>query len=466
MKNIEQEKHILAEVLTDYLHLLKSQMKTYPIIHNTLTARLKANVSRIEKFFKTHNISPEESDDKSAYSIPSNLMKPFIQLTEEIDHAAQALQLTPRNLIVAFVSIYDSFISDIIRAIYTIKPELLNSCAKEIPVTQILKAESIEIIKHQIIEKEAETVLRDSHIKQLKWLEGKLGITLTKDLPNLKYFIEITERRNLYVHANGKISDQYLVNCDPAFTTIKDKSLKVGDDLQITPSYVKHAYNILFEFGVKLCQVIWRHLEKNKSLEEVDDVLIDIIYDLLKERDYKLAIVISDFATKSYVKSHNKVCECVKCINKALAYYLNGDDVECRKVLESQDWSASDLQFKLAVAVLEERYEDAYDYMREIGQKDKMKDSYREWPLFTKIRERDEFKDAYKEVYGESFECIEIKPVNWTDIIQESLELSKMKSSQNINSKEVPIENADSKEIDSEDNLTEMELDNNNKNGE
>lgn len=94
-------------------------MKTYPIIHNTLTARLKANVSRIEKFLKTYNICPEESDDKSTYSIPSNLMQPFIQLTEEIDHAAQALQLTPRNLIVAFVCIYDSFISDIIRAIYT-----------------------------------------------------------------------------------------------------------------------------------------------------------------------------------------------------------------------------------------------------------------------------------------------------------------------------------------------------------
>lgn len=451
MKNNEPEKHILTEVLTSYLHLLKSQMKTYPIIHNTLTARLKANVSRIEKFLKTYNISPEESDDKSTYSIPSNLMKPFIQLTEEIDHAAQALQLTPRNLIVAFVSIYDSFISDIIRAIYTLKPELLNSCAKEIPVTQILRAESIETIKQQIIEKEAETVLRDSHLKQLKWLESKLGITLTKDIPNLKHFIEITERRNLYVHANGKVSDQYLENCDSTLTTIKDKRLQVGDELQANPSYVKHAYNILFEFGVKLCQVVWRHLEKNNSLEEVDAILIDIIYDLLKERDYKLAIVISEFATKSYVKSHNKAGECVKCINKALAYYLNGDTVECKKVLESQDWSASDLQFKLAVAVLEERYDDVYVYMREIGLKEKMKDSYREWPLFTKIRERDEFKDVYKEIYGEPFECIEIRPINWTDIIQESLELSKIKPSQNIGYREEPIENPNSKSIDSVD---------------
>lgn len=175
MKQIEQERHIFADVLTSYLHLLKSQMKTYPIIHNTLTARLKANVTRIDKFFKAHNISAAESDDKSSYSIPANLMKQFIQLTEDIDHAVQALQLTPRNLIVAFVSIYDSFISDIIRAIYTIKPELLNSCAKEIPVTQVLRAESIEVIKQQIIDKEAETVLRDSHLKQLKWLEGKLG---------------------------------------------------------------------------------------------------------------------------------------------------------------------------------------------------------------------------------------------------------------------------------------------------
>lgn len=454
MKKMEQEKHVFAKVLTNYLHLLKSQMKTYPIIHNTLTARLKANISRIEKFFLTHNISPEESDDKSTYSIPSNLMKPFVQLTEEIDHAAQALQLTPRNLIVAFVSIYDSFISEIIRATYTINPELLNSCTKEIPVTPILKAESIEIIKQQIIEKEAEMVLRDSHSKQLKWLESKLGITLTKDFPNLKHFIEITERRNLYVHTNGKVSDQYLENCDPTFRTIKGKSLQVGDELQVSPSYVEHAYNILFEIGVKLCQVVWRHLEKNRSIEEVDDILVNIIYDLLKERDYKLAIVISEFATKSYVKSYNKVNECIKCINKALAYYLNEDSEECKKILESQDWSASDLQFKLAVAVLDERYDDAYDYMREIGQKERMKDSYREWPLFTKIRERDEFKDVYKAIYGEPFEYIEIKPVNWTDIIQESLELSKMTPYQNRESKEEPIENPNSKPMNFGDECT------------
>ena len=63
--------------------------------------------------------------------------------------------------------------------------------------------------------------------------------------------------------------------------------------------------------------------------------------------------------------------------------------------------------------------------MREIGQKEKMKDSYREWPLFTNIRERDEFKKVYNDIYGEPYECIEIRPINWTDIIQESLELSK-----------------------------------------
>ena len=61
---------------------------------------------------------------------------------------------------------------------------------------------------------------------------------------------------------------------------------------------------------------------------KVDDIRIDILYDLLKERDYRIAIMDSEFAAKSYVKFHNKVSEGVKCINKVLAYYLNEDAVE------------------------------------------------------------------------------------------------------------------------------------------
>lgn len=193
-----------------------------------------------------------------------------------------AIQLIPKNVVVAFVSIYDSFLSDIIEGIYKLRPELLNTCEKEYSFSDILKFGSIDEIKENIIEKEVESVLRESHSKQFEWLSKKLKVKLTEDLPNYEHFIEITERRNLFVHTNGKVSRQYLSIVPPK--NDNNKEIKLGETQEASPEYVIHCYNVLFEIGVKLGQVIWRKIDEKNSLEEADDLLIDIIYDLLKNK--------------------------------------------------------------------------------------------------------------------------------------------------------------------------------------
>lgn len=430
METAERNENLFEGVLDNYIHMLKSQMKTYPVIINALSARLVTYAKKTKEFIEKYQITESDSDGKDSYSIPEHLLKPFNLLLQETDQSALALNLIPRNIIVAFVSIYDSFVGDLVRTIYKVKPEILNASNKEISITQILQAESIETLKQQIIDKEAETILRDSHSQQLKSLEGKLKIKLTSDIQSLRHFVEITERRNLYVHANGNVSSQYLTIVDPEVFKNKDlfkdgKVPELGSDLEVYPQYVKHAFGILFEIGVKLCQVVWRTIEKDKCLEEADDALTDIVYDLLKEKNFELAITISDFSTQKYVKSYNKESEIVKLINMALAYYLNGNKDKCRKIIEEQDWSASNITYKLAVSVLQENYADSYKYMREIGPNNKMNSSYREWPLFSVIREQEEFKRLFEEIYGEPYECVEIKSANWDDILRESIELRK-----------------------------------------
>ena len=64
-----------------------------------------------------------------------------------------------------------------VRKIFLIKPELLNSSEKNLTFSKLAEYNSIEEAKEYIIEKEIETVLRDSHSNQFKWLESKLGMT-------------------------------------------------------------------------------------------------------------------------------------------------------------------------------------------------------------------------------------------------------------------------------------------------
>ena len=282
MKDIHnKEAHVFAKAINKYINLLNSQMETFPLIMNTLVFKLKACYERLNDFIEKNHIEKTENDDSVTIKVPFEFNKKFIKYNKEIYQSLSAIQLIPKNVVVAFVSIYDSFLSDIIEGIYKLRPELLNTCEKEYSFSDILKFGSIDEIKENIIEKEVESVLRESHSKQFEWLSKKLKVKLTEDLPNYEHFIEITERRNLFVHTNGKVSRQYLSIVPPK--NDNNKEIKLGETLEASPEYVIHCYNVLFEIGVKLGQVIWRKIDEKNSLEEADDLLIDIIYDLLKK---------------------------------------------------------------------------------------------------------------------------------------------------------------------------------------
>lgn len=430
--------HLFEEAIQNYMDSLDSQMESFPILLRTLQANIELCTKKIDKFVRNNGIKNEKVGGNSDFSLPPNpnIIKEAISLFSEMKQAILALELTKKNTVVAFVSIYDAFLADIINSIYRIQPGLLNTCEKEYSFVEIIKYESIEDIKEHIIEKEVDSVLRESHLKQLSWLENKLNMKLTSDLPILADFIEITERRNLFVHTNGKASRQYLSTVSSKYKKRENgERVKVGDMLYATPEYVEHCYNILFEMGVKLGQVIWRKIDQKKSLKEAEELLINIIYNLIKEHKYNMAITLSEFATKSYVKNIDKASEYVKNINKALAYYLKGDKDECKSIISQIDWSATELKFKLAVKVLEDKFDEACKIMYEIGNNDEMKENYKEWPLFKVFRERESFSSTYKDIYNTEFVIVETMPSGLEDVLKEAIRINKKKKNITKNTK-------------------------------
>jgi hypothetical protein len=141
----------------------------------------------------------------------------------------------------------------------------------------------LEEAREYLIEKEVESVLRESHLKQFKWLETKLSFSLRKDLPSFNDFIEITERRNLFVHCNG-VARQYIDVCKENEVKKIDK-VKIGQQLIASLEYLKKCYMVLFEIGVKIGQVVWRKLWPN-NLEDADIHLNNVCYALLIKGHY------------------------------------------------------------------------------------------------------------------------------------------------------------------------------------
>lgn len=425
--NIEQtevKKSKFGEEIDDFIKHIESQADIVPLVMGLISTKLIQESKHVDKYIKTNGIKEGEKDDEHKLLIPNDKFKGFLELNEKVDTTALAYRLLPLNFVVSFVSQFDAYLGRLIRTMFEEKPDLLNSTEKSIQLSSLLEFENIDEAKDFVIEKEVEGVLRESHLKQFKWLEGKLSIPLRKDLPSFSDFIEVTERRNLFVHCNGVVSRQYIDTCRQN----KAKGLEeiaIGQKLNADPGYYQKCYSVLFEIGVKLGQVIWRKL-KPDELEDADAHLNNVSYQLLVKGHFKLALNLLSFATDTLKKHCDKEVEYIFTINKALAHYLSDKKEEAVKILDKEDWSATSDKFKLAISVLKEDYTDAIELMKSIGSSNKHlnKDAYREWPLFRAFRKTEEFKEAYKEIFGEELVYVETKPKSLEDVLEE---LKKMK---------------------------------------
>lgn len=435
MEDIEKEGKneklpTFGETIGSFIKHIEAQADIVPLVMELLSVKMVQESKQVDEYIKKNGIkekqeTTEEESDETKLLIPADKFKGFVELTEVVDTTVLAYNLMPVNFVVAFVSQLDAYIGSLIRTMFLIKPEMLNSSEKNMLFSDLINFKSIEEAREFIIEKEVESVLRDSHQKQFKWLENKLGITLRKDLPSYSDFIEITERRNLFVHCNGSISAQYIEICKD--NQVKDiENVTIGTKLYATPSYFSKCYSVLFEIGVKLGQVIWRKLQPD-DIENADKHLNNVCYDLLIKGHNKLALNLLTFATDILKKHHDQEMICMLTINKGLAYYLSDKKEECKKVLAKHDWSATSDKFKLAISVLNEEYEKAIGIMKSIGDKNDhvTKDAYREWPLFSQFRKTDEFKEIYKEIFGEELVYEDPRRCNLENILEELKQLKK-----------------------------------------
>ena len=188
---------------------------------------------------------------------------------------------------------------------------------------------------------------------------------MTKDLESWPTFIELTERRNLFVHTGGKISSQYLQVCRANKVRLPE-NLQVGDLIGLNRQYLIQAYNCLAEIGVKLAHVLWRKIRPDER-EAADKNIIHVCYDLLVKEEYDLALILLLFATQTLKKWSSEQNRRVLIVNLAIAYKWLGKEEHFLQTLAAEDWTACALKFRLAISVLRDEFEEAADLMKKIG---------------------------------------------------------------------------------------------------
>ena len=418
----QQKDYPYNDIIYNYIDAINTQWNIVPISYNFLSAQLLTESKKIDKYAKVHGQSPEDKGDNVfRMSVEHSIV--FNKMLMNFNNIMLAFDMVGVDAVIGMVSKYDGFLGLLTKQIFKDKPEILNGSDKEFKASDILTYADFNELKDVLVEKEIETLLRKNHIEQLQWLETKLGIKQLRDFKVLPDFVEIMERRNLFVHCNGVVSRQYLSECDKYGVKLPAE-VQIGTRLDADIDYVRKVHTILFQVGIMLGYTLWYKIRPTEG-ELIIDSLSDVSFDLISEGKYQLGQCIIDFAlaNKSWKKEIKYAQNLVFHVNKALSYHLQDMQNECDLIVNSLDVSAAKPVYNLAVAVLLNNYKKAYEIMDIIGNEEGMRINYKTWPLFAKIRLEPEFANRYKAIFNEEYECTDAKLSAFEDILKSANEL-------------------------------------------
>lgn len=401
------QKHPLEEVISEYLSSLRNIGQTVQIVMPHLAKWISNEAKKLEKDLE--RFAPKKTkSDENKYEVAISSAHDYVKLTSTLKKIEElqgnrALPTLARSLFVQMFCEFDAYTGSLIKTIYLRNSELFKGISREISLAEILEFQNLDEVKKALLEKEIETFRRDSYIEQFSQLERKFNLTLRK-FPEWGEFIELSQRRNLFTHNDGIVSEQYLTVCQRE-GLCPSKLPKIGDALKVDLEYFARALRVMAKVGYMLCHTLWSKVFP-KEHQELHNSLNSNLYDCLEDKRWKVAAELGEFALSEPMRKNIKDVDLrIRVINQAVALKFSDREDESQKILGTLDWSASYRDFKLALCVLQDNFEEASKLMDSIGKNGELiqQHSYHTWPLFHKFRELPEFYTTYEKIYGASY---------------------------------------------------------------
>lgn len=432
MDMAEIDKHpadIFKNEIRRFIGDIESLYITLPFLYIIIRTLEKGFKEKCHEYVQNNAKHIETKDGITHFNLDIEKNKRWKELSNQHDNFDNACRLLPRQFVISLVAQYDSFLSHVIRFIFNVCPNVLNASDKNISYSDLIKFPDMATAQEYVIEKEVEDVIRASHAEHFNWLEKKLNRPLRKGLDCWPTFIELTERRNLFVHTDGRVSSQYINVCRNNGVSV-DIDIRVGDVLKVSEEYFVKAYECIFEIGVKLAHVVWRCLCKDGDQNiECDDSINTIAYEVIDNGQYTLAINLLSFFSDKTMKHPDEVLRLMMLINLAQAHKWNKDETKCKEILDQVDWGPCEDKFKLAVATLRENYEDVYSIMKRLQYDNNfLRSYYCDWPIFKKLRTEEEFQTVFEECYKEPFANMQVSEKEMNDKTEEITSLTSISS--------------------------------------
>jgi len=339
------------------------------------------------------------SAEVSIYELELGQYREFMICRDEVAAARLGARHLPEVVVVGLISTYDAFLADLLRVVAKRQPGTFLTPDKTLKFSELTNFSSIDEARSYLIDKEIESLIRQSHHEQFDWMQKRFDVKLCENLPVWPKFVELCERRNLLTHTGGIVSKQYLEVCKEHKCNIEKVAL--GEKLTVNAEYFREAVGIIYEIGVKLCHVFWRKFAKEER-KEADRALNELGYDLIYGRAYPVAEAILNFGDNVLKTHYSDSTRRMIVINLANAIRLQERPEDAKLILDREDWSACSEEFKICVAAVRGEVDTVVQLANAIGTGGRPTlEHYRTWPVFRGMRTEEKFILAVEQIFGE-----------------------------------------------------------------
>jgi hypothetical protein len=388
-----------VEPVEELLHIISHFISNIDCSYDMFITVLKILEEKDTAILKNLEILSKNFDKKNE----DKLMSQLRSFTNNLAKFKKADILFRKNTLVGLVICYDEFLGAVLKNIYKTYPDKLLTGEKSLNYEELKSLDSLENIIDIFITKDVENFLRESHTTQIDQIDKEFKLGIANEFSEYSKFIELTERRNLFVHASGKVSKYYLKKCKE-ISYKSNSELKIGEQLFVTENYLKECVLCLTELSIRIGFGLAFRIYPNE-IKKIHNHLLDSIgYQYLLNEEWVFAERVFRFALSIPDKYklndwHNKCY----IIDFCIALKQLGKKKEFLECLNKYDWTATEPIFKLAVAVLKDEWKQAEEIMKMLNHLTISEEDYRSWPLFKEFRQTREFRKGFKENFNKRF---------------------------------------------------------------
>lgn len=326
--------------------------------------------------FKQEDDTLSLQDDKSAL-----LSFVFSRLTNELeakDSFRQKRQLELNSVLMNVCISFESFVSEMVRFIYNSDEKNKNIKDKNITFNELTTFESLESARMFLIDKELDALFRDRFECWTNTVFNLIGLDLKSINSGIVESIaEMYQCRNLIVHANGIVNEQYLKN-------VSNTDYEKGQTVNLDEKYIlgkiddiKYiAWHMMNAFVIKMKKNI------NNSFSRINNFIVKYI----NEAEPAIPQLL-EYYSNAKVDDQSKY---IAKINYLLYYKIHGGLEEYDNKISSFSVDHLDKSFKIAKAILisdKDVITKFKEYIESLTPEEFFYQS--DWPLFRVINDKD-----------------------------------------------------------------------------